>query len=77
MIKSLECASPNSCWNKAKEDELIFVLLGRDIASSAAIMTWCQERIRLGKNKPGDSQITEAINCAHQMVEGYKKAISG
>lgn len=68
MIKSLEATDPQSCWNKATDNELTFVLLGRDAAAPVAIAAWCQERIRLGKNREGDPQIQEARRCAAEMV---------
>jgi len=64
MRKTEELADQNSCLNRAKDDEMLFVLLGRDIAAPAAIRAWCKERIRLGKNKRDDAQIREALACA-------------
>jgi len=43
---------------------MLFVLLGRDKAAPFAIRAWVAERIRLGKNKPDDPQIAEALQCA-------------
>jgi len=57
----------SSCLNKARADEMIFVLLGRDAAAPSAIRAWCRERIRAKKNKPGDPQITEALEVAGVM----------
>ena len=68
MRKDLEVAHPTSCWNKATDSELVFVLLGRDKAAPAAIEAWCQERIRIGKNVEGDPQIVDARRCAAEMV---------
>lgn len=56
-----------TCLNTALPDEMLFVLLGRDVAAPAAIRFWCSERIRLGKNMVGDPQITEALACAETM----------
>lgn len=67
MIKGAEAAHPDSCWNRAREDEIIFVLLGRDAAAPKAIRAWCNERIILGKNGPGDHQIREALVIADAM----------
>lgn len=67
MLKRDELSDPNSCMNRAKDDELTFVLLGRDAAAPIAIRAWCLERIRLGKNEPGDEQIQEAMQCAAAM----------
>lgn len=58
---------PKSCWNKAGEWEHIFVLLSRDVAAPFAIRSWCEERIRLGKNTRDDKQIVEAYALAEEM----------
>jgi len=70
MIKTEEIANPTSCLNKAKPEEMLFVLLGRDPAAPVAIREWCKERVRLGKNKWTDPQIEDAIYCAVQMQPG-------
>jgi len=68
MLKKNERFDPNSCLNRAREEERIFVLLGRDEAAPRAIRDWVRERLRLGKNTMGDPQITEALDCAEKMV---------
>lgn len=70
MIKCVEVSNPLSCLSRAKEDEMIFVLLARDAAAPFAIRQWAQERVRLGKNKADDGQILEALRCADQMERG-------
>lgn len=67
MRKREELADPNSCMGRARDDEMTFVLLGRDAAAPVAIEAWIAERIRLGKNKPHDKQIVEARGCAYAM----------
>lgn len=67
MRKREEVADQNSCLNKARDNEMLFVLLGRDIAAPAAIRAWCRQRIRSGKNKADDAQIKEARTCADIM----------
>lgn len=69
MIKSKELADPNSCMSRARDDEMTFVLLGRDKAAPAAIRAWVAERVRLGKNDVHDPQIREALTCATAMEE--------
>jgi hypothetical protein len=61
------CELINGCMAKARDDEMTFVLLGRDAAAPVAIRAWIAERIRIGKNHPGDSQVTEAEMCARTM----------
>lgn len=60
MRKREELVNPKSCMNRARDDEMTFVLLGRDKAAPAAVRAWIQERIRLGKNVATDPQIMEA-----------------
>jgi hypothetical protein len=67
MLKMEELTNPDSCLSKAKEEERIFVLLGRDKAAPATIRFWVQTRIQLGKNQPDDPQIVEALACADLM----------
>lgn len=67
MRKQDELTNPKSCMSKARDDEMTFVLLGRDKAAPEAIRTWVRERIRLGKNRENDPQIIEAIKCADTM----------
>lgn len=64
MLKKMEIADPKSCFNRADDDEKLFVLLGRDPAAPVAIRAWVNERIRLGKNMLKDPQIQEAIEAA-------------
>lgn len=67
MIKRDEIEHPESCFNKAGDSERLFVLLARDPAAPVAIRAWVNERLRLGKNKPDDDQICEALECAARM----------
>jgi len=72
MRKQNEVKCETSCFNKAKEDEMLFVLLGRDSAAPATISFWIAERIRQGKNKHSDPQIIEAMECAIVMESQNK-----
>jgi hypothetical protein len=67
MIKNDVIDNPESCFNTAYDQEQIFVLLARDPAAPVAIRAWIAERLRLGRNKPGDEQIREAYECATLM----------
>ena len=67
MRKRIELTDPTSCMSRANDEEMTFVLLGRDLASPATIRFWCAERVRLGKNKIDDPQIREALACAATM----------
>jgi len=67
MLKRDEISDTASCLNKASDGERLFVLLARDPAAPVAIRAWIAERIRLGKNAPGDEQLREAFECAALM----------
>lgn len=71
MIKRNELSNHDSCLNRARPDEMIFVLLARDAAAPVAIRAWVEERIRLGKNTASDYQITEALMCAKLMKDSH------
>lgn len=73
MKKSEEVNTPNSCLNKAYDNELIFVLLARDAAAPAAIKAWIEERVRLGLNKFGDAKLEEAFVCQLAMARDYRE----
>lgn len=75
MRKIDELSQANSCLLKARNNEMIFVLLGRDKASPYAIRAWVKERIRLQKNTEGDAQTTEALECAETMEREQGKVI--
>lgn len=77
MKKRDELSDPASCLNRAKDDEMVFVLLARDVAAPAAIVAWIDERVRLGKNTYTDPQILEAIECARMMRDARKEAVRG
>lgn len=67
MIKSEELKDPKSCLNRARDDEPVFVLLGRDPAAGTIVRRWCHERITLGKNYSDDRQITDALLFSDKM----------
>ncbi len=67
MRKYQELGDPHSCLQRAENDEMLFVLLGRDAAAPTAIRAWIKERLRLRKNHSGDEQIEEAELCARTM----------
>lgn len=71
MMKREELTNPASCMSRAREDEMTFVLLGRDAAAPVAIREWVHERLKLGKNKPSDPQIVEALACAATMEASH------
>jgi hypothetical protein len=73
MRKKDELSDPTSCLNKAHDNEWLFVLLGRDAAAPVAVRAWIEERIRLGKNKPDDEQIVEAMRWVNEVSSQRKE----
>jgi hypothetical protein len=73
MFKVNELKQPSSCLNKAKDDEMIFVLRGHDPAAPMVIRAWCEARILIGKNQRDDGQIFEALQCAEIMEQTRDK----
>jgi hypothetical protein len=71
MLKRDELTDPNSCLNRAADDELIFVLLARDVATPHGIREWSKERVARGKNQPEDAQIMEALQCAAIIAKAH------
>jgi hypothetical protein len=63
----------DTCFTKAPDEEMVFVLLSRDVAAPIAIRAWVAERLRVGKNVATDATIVEALECARTMeIEGAK-----
>lgn len=72
MKKRDELNDPASCLNRARDDELVFTLLGRDRAAADTVRFWVQERIRLGLNAPGCIQLTSALEWADAVEKAHK-----
>ena len=77
MYRKRALSNPNSAFKRAKPDERIFVLLGRDAAAPATIRHWAAERIHLEKNAAGDDQIREALEIADEMERDQAQETRG
>ncbi len=75
MIKSEELSNPNSCLNKAKDDEILFVLLDRDLAFADTVRYWIEKRIQFGLNKREDLKMIEAANCVQKVLRKQQERI--
>jgi hypothetical protein len=69
MRRHEEIMDPDSCFNKALPDELMFVLLERDEAAPYAVEEWARKRIELGLNSPDDLKILSALQWAKTVKE--------
>lgn len=77
MIKRDELNDPRSCLNKAKPDEWLFVLLGRDWAAGDTVRYWVSRRLELGLNHADDPQIIEALEAARRMDQQVEEIKAG
>jgi hypothetical protein len=83
MKKTDELHHPQSCLNRAHDDEWLFVLLGRDAAAPDTVRFWATRRLEMGKNTIEDPQITEALAWAdrvereHAAVQAVREGRDG
>lgn len=75
MRKLDELSNPQSCLNRAKPHEMVFVLKAHDITAPDTIRDWVRRRIKAGKNITTDAQIVEALDCAKVMEQQQKEGI--
>lgn len=54
----------DKCLNKAKEDEMLFVLMARDETAPITILEW----IKLNLHKQPEDKLREAFDCAMTMI---------
>ena len=54
---------PDSCYNRALNDEPMFVLLGRDPTAPFVVLFWCKLRTLLDPEGKDAAQIAEAHAC--------------
>jgi hypothetical protein len=71
MRKQDELKDPNSCINKAYDDEETFVLMARDVVAPDLIRVWCDLRVANRKNTFQDPQIRDAMQTAAKMENQY------
>lgn len=67
MKKLDEISNENSCLNKSKENEPIFVLCARDPIAAKIVRLWAYIRIGEFYNTAGDNKINEALKLADEM----------
>lgn len=59
------------CYAAAKEDEPMFVLLGRDPMAPTLVRAWAKMRVESGED---GAKVQEALRCADEM-EAYSKQL--
>lgn len=67
-LKFEEIHNPESCLNKARLDEMIFVLRATDPAAPATIQFWMDQRIQLGLNQADDVKLRRARHAMEAMI---------
>ena len=45
MRKQFELKDPNSCLNRAQDNEMLFVIRSHDVCAAETVRDWCQRRI--------------------------------
>ena len=63
MIKREELSNPNSCINRAADDEPVFVLLAHDPVAAEVVRTWCA----MARHYHEPEKIEEASALAQDM----------
>lgn len=63
MKKSDELSVPGSTLNKIDDEEMIFILRGRDVSSPRVILEW----IRVNMHNVPDEKLRDAFECALAM----------
>lgn len=73
MLKKDEVApGATGCLAKAKDDEMIFTLLSRDMQAPLAIIEW----IKLSFNSQPADKLREALECAIVMKQQWEKNLN-
>lgn len=72
MVKIEEGTNPNSCFSKAKDDEMLFVLRGQDASAPSTVLFWMAQNIHLATTNP--SKYREAFECLMVMASQVKKS---
>lgn len=70
MKKCNEIANPDSCLNRAEDDEPLFVIRAKDKVSASAVRTWAEWAQLTGSHEP--EKIQEARAIAEDM-ENWRK----
>lgn len=70
MTKAELLADPESCWNKAEDDEPVFVVLGRDPAAGDTVRYWATLSSHAGYHR--QEKIHDAIEDAEALDEWPK-----
>lgn len=71
MLKREELANPNSCINKADDDEPVFVLRGQDKLAPVLVDLWAE--LALLNGCTNSAKIDEACTLAELMRNWHTK----
>lgn len=77
MIKSEEISNPESCLNRAADDEPVFVLRANDLSAPTIVRLWAQdyafEKGGVGKMTPKQLiKFNESIDVANKMENWHR-----
>lgn len=74
MIKSLELSSPNSCINKAADNEPVFVLRAHDMCAPEAVRYWAYLAAGGPPINFAVNPVPQLVNLSDHLVEKLKGA---
>ena len=74
MIKRDELSNPNSCLNKAAEDEPVFVLRAQDVLAPIVVSLWAE---LAASHDCNDAKVRDAEALANAMRAWPKRKIPG
>lgn len=69
--KGVEATNPESCFNKAADDEPVFVLRAKDERAPETVRTWAHNSKTFGTHEP--EKIEDAFRLADEM-EAWRAA---
>lgn len=72
MTKQELIDDPNSCWNKAADDEPLFVLRAKDLLAPKAVKRWAEMALRSNHEQ---CKCTDAMLVAYEMEDWYRKNV--
>lgn len=67
MTKKEAIEDPNSCWNKAHDNDIVFILIQKDPQAPKTIQLWAAMRVLFGNDDLNAPKITSALDIADKI----------
>lgn len=75
MTKRENIDDPNSCWNKAADDEILFILRDKDLTFIPVLLFWVHMRIFMDIDLATSPKLTGALEIVDKVREKRRKVI--